>query len=116
MDGGECHCAERAVPLPSLLSIHQYPSARETPLLPFARATAVSRCGAPADPFAGVREHLEGERAAVKRLVGGALCPSGGVFFVRTARLADARPDREERRGRGGATFAGGISFPSFLC
>lgn len=49
---------------------------------------------------------LEGERAAVKRHSGGALCPFRGMFFFPTPRLADARRDREERRGlSGGATF-----------
>ena len=38
-----------------------------------------------------------------------------GVVLRPAPRLADARPDREERRGHdGGATL--GISFPSFLC
>ena len=36
---------------------------------------------APAGPLAGVREHLDGERAAVKRLSGGALCPLGVVVL-----------------------------------
>jgi hypothetical protein len=52
--------------------------------LPFAlaRTMAVQREGpqhlwdrCPFDPLAGVREHLEGERAAIKRLGSGALFP-----------------------------------------
>jgi hypothetical protein len=45
---------------------------------------ALGRC--PSGPVAGVREHLEGERAAVNRLGGGALFPGrGGVLLPRVS-------------------------------
>ena len=62
--------------------------------------TVEKKTGAPAVPFAGVREHHEGECAAVKRLGGGALLPFplAGLLLLPHA-LVGAHRDQEEWRG-----------------